>query len=801
MKTKILIVLFVFSTLLFSQNYKKVKIHLDNLHSANQLNSIGLEIDHAHFNKDNSIDLFLNDTQFSRLQSSSLQYEILIDDWHKYYTEQQKLSSFDKEANLMKTAQQFGVTGFDFGSMSGYYTLAEVIQKLDEMFAAYPNLITEKDSIGHTYENRPIYAVKISDNPNADEDEPEVLYTALHHAREPESMMQMIYFMFYLLDNYSIDEEVTYLVDNREFYFIPVVNPDGYKYNETTKPNGGGMWRKNRRINDDETIGVDLNRNYGFEWAYDNTGSSDQTSSETYRGSAPFSEPETETVRQFCIAHDFKLALNYHTYSNLLITPWGYIPEETPDSLFYRDIASDMTQYNNYTWGYSAEIIYAVNGDSDDWFYGEQVEKNKIFAMTPEVGNSFWPSQNKIIPLAEENVYPNLYLAWVAGGFVTTKELIYDKDYYQAGEIGAITLVIKNKGLADVTDLRIEMSSINENIEILTGEITTPLVISQAVDSMDNALKFKLKDDAVAGDSAFFEIRYFSNNLLMSAEKYSFLVGHPETYFIDSLSNLDNWSFTTNESKGWELTNSDFYSPSSSVTDSRIGNYISNSIVTLTSIERIDLSAIEKPFLRFKTKYDIELGWDYAQVLISADSIHWEFIGGEHSKVGSGNFQPDDELVYDGLQNDWITEIINIDKYAGDKIHLRFQLKSDEYAVEDGWYIDDIEIFEYQNKIVFVEKISDLTDEFILGQNYPNPFNPTTTIKYTIPSNGNSETRNVKLVVFDILGREVTTLVDKAQTSGNYEVVFNATGFSSGVYYYSFRSGDFVQNRKMILLR
>ena len=77
-------------------------------------------------------------------------------------------------------------------------------------------------------------------------------------------------------------------------------------------------------------------------------------SSSTYRGESAFSEPETETVRQYCIKHNFRLALNYHSYSNLLITPWGYIPEATPDSLFYNSIASDMTQYNNYKWGYSA---------------------------------------------------------------------------------------------------------------------------------------------------------------------------------------------------------------------------------------------------------------------------------------------------------------------------------------------------------------------------------------------------------------------------------------------------------------
>ena len=113
--------------------------------------------------------------------------------------------------------------------MGGFYTLSEVIGELDNMKIQYPILISTKISIGNSVENRPIYTVKISDNPEFDENEPEILYTALHHAREPQSMMQMIYFMYYLLENYNTDPSVQYLVNNRELYFIPVVNPDGYE--------------------------------------------------------------------------------------------------------------------------------------------------------------------------------------------------------------------------------------------------------------------------------------------------------------------------------------------------------------------------------------------------------------------------------------------------------------------------------------------------------------------------------------------------------------------------------------------
>jgi hypothetical protein len=196
-----------------------------------------------------------------------------------------------------------------------------------------------------------------------------------------------------------------------------VLNPDGYVYNQQTNPNGGGFWRKNRRDNGDGSFGVDLNRNYGYQWGYDNIGSDPTPSSETYRGTAPFSEPEIQAIRNFCESHNFYLALNYHAHGELLIYPWGYIPNFlTPDAPIFTDLAIDMTQFNNYQYGTGNQTVgYVVNGDSDDWMYGEQTTKNKIFAMTPEVGTSFWPSQSQIYPIAQENVYPNLVLAWGPG--------------------------------------------------------------------------------------------------------------------------------------------------------------------------------------------------------------------------------------------------------------------------------------------------------------------------------------------------------------------------------------------------
>jgi hypothetical protein len=292
-------------------------------------------------------------------------------------------------------------------------------------------LITVKQSVGLSHDSLDIWLVKISDNPDTDEAEPEVLYTALTHGGEPLGMATVMYFMYYLLENYGTDPFVTFLIDNRELYFVPVVNPDGYVYNEQIFPEGGGMWRKNKSDNNENQIfdpdfdGVDLNRNFGYNWGYDDKGSSPYPGKWNYRGTAPFSEPETQAIRDLCLSHEFQLALNYHTYGSWLSLPWGYILYDiTPDSTIYLDLAKNMTQYNHYTHSSFNKDFTLLNGGANDWMYGEQTEKGKIFAMTLEVGSDgHWPPLFRIYPLAEENIYPNLILALGPGVLETDTTL------------------------------------------------------------------------------------------------------------------------------------------------------------------------------------------------------------------------------------------------------------------------------------------------------------------------------------------------------------------------------------------
>lgn len=211
------------------------------------------------------------------------------------------------------------------------------------------------------------------------------------------------------------------------------------------------MWRKNRRKNPDSiSVGVDLNRNYGYQWGFNDAGSSPNGSSDVYRGTSDFSEPEIQAIRNFCIEKKFSVALNCHTYGNLLIYPWGYSDSDTRDSVFFRSMASDLTAFTQYTYGTGSQTVgYVTNGDSDDWMYGDTLAKPKVFSMTPEIGtfdDGFWPVQARILPLAQENVPANLYLAHAAGQFVALSSA--ETAPTRTGDTIRITLTLQNKGVS-----------------------------------------------------------------------------------------------------------------------------------------------------------------------------------------------------------------------------------------------------------------------------------------------------------------------------------------------------------------
>ena len=389
-----LLVLFLFVSGATEEQHMQVRVYLAN--RAELFQALKLNLDIAYVKPGEYIEIVSNPEELNRLQSLGFKTEVIYPDLEEFF-----------RSRLDQTKD-----------MGGYHTYSETVAALDSIHNEHPTITTAKVNIGTTIEGRTIWAMKISDNPNIDEDEPEVFYSGLIHAREPITIELLLYFMRHLTNNYGTDPVVTDIVNNREFWFVPIINPDGYEHNRLTNPDGGGMWRKNRRNNGGGVYGVDLNRNFGYMWGYDNIGSSPYPSSETYRGTAPFSEPETQAVRDFINSHDFVTALNYHSYSNLLIYPWGYEEQFPEDFWIYKEIGDSISAYNGYISAPGWVTLYLVNGGSDDWEYGDWSGKNKIISFTPEVGSVddyFWPPTDRILPLCQENLGPNIYIAKKAG--------------------------------------------------------------------------------------------------------------------------------------------------------------------------------------------------------------------------------------------------------------------------------------------------------------------------------------------------------------------------------------------------
>ena len=442
------------------------------------------------------VDVVATAKELEAMQRLGVSTEVLIDDIDAYTASLKQQGYFD-----------------------AFHSYEEMLVEMQAVEAAYPT-ITRIHDIGDTWEktqdvaDRDIWAMKISDNVDIDEpDEPEVLYIALHHAREIITPEILLYFMNYLVDNYGTDPDVTYLVDNRQLWLVPNLNPDGHAVVFT-----GYDWRKNKRDNnengqfDPSIDGVDLNRNYAYMWGCDNNGSSPDPSSWLYRGQAPFSEPETQAIRDLASTHNFVISLSYHSYGNLWLYPWAYIGQNTPDHSTFVEIADSCVAYNGYEPGNTLSgTIYTVNGDSDDWLYGEQTTKCKIFAFTPEVGggaDNFYPDTTRILPLILENLGPNLYVARAAEEFsepnisyagFSIEETTGDGDgILDPGESIELYLRLQNMGIGGVSGVNAVLETKDPDITIDDGEAAYyDMTCSAVSENVDDPFTISVSGEAV----------------------------------------------------------------------------------------------------------------------------------------------------------------------------------------------------------------------------------------------------------------------------------------------------------------
>jgi hypothetical protein len=771
------------------ETYSEVLVSVNPVSDIQTLVSNDINIEHYVKSSDGRIRIVINQTELARLKAAGLSYTVTIPDLSVYYANRPQPTETDLMSSR-EILQRDGIDGLTYGSMGGFYTYAEVVQKLDSMRLLYPNLITAKINIGTTHNNNTIWAVKISDNPEINESSTEaaIYFDALHHAREPQGMASLMYFMYWLLENYNTNTEAAYLVNNREIFMVPVVNVDGYEYNRQTNPNGGGGWRKNRR-NNGSCFGVDLNRNYPYGWGYNN-GSSNDPCSDTYRGPSAASEPETQAIINFIGTKNPKIGFSVHSVAGRYLNPYGYTDTSIAYEI-YSEFSSDFSSENNYLYGTVKEMLdYYSSGTTRDWLHSIG-----CYAWTPEVGGSgFWPGLSEIFPIAAENLAGFKYLSWVGGAYAQFQNYtMLGKGYAERNDTIVIQIGIKNKGLSKTSkNVNVSITSPYANLVPLVSSVNYDSIpLRQVKFNTGNPFKFRVTNSANFMDEIKLIVSVKQENIETSRDTIFVNAARANILFFDNSENgTSNWTKSGNQTQ-WDTTFCDSWSLNHSFADSRYGNSKDNTANYFTLNNSINLTGAVNPRVEFFAKWATELNYDYVRFQISTNNgTSWTSLSGKYTTIFGG--QPS----YFGNQS-WIYEQVNLNSYIGQTAKFRYYYYTDGGVPGDGFYFDNFRIVNYTDGPEgLTQNGTEVPGTYALYQNFPNPFNPATKIRFDLPKSSYT-----LLVVYDMLGREVQTLVNQSLNAGTFDVDFDGSNYSSGIYFYRISAGEFTDVKKMILVK
>lgn len=726
-------------TLLNAQNkYSKVKIYADEKRAQVQRDFIygTLQVDHCSF-EDGAYIVEIGEEEVKKLKVSAYSHKIIIDDIAENFRRTNDVSRFyesDRKAeriaftNSCQTAANIIPTpaAFTPGGMGGYYTYAEMVTKIGNLFDTYPGIV-DTFSIGRSIEGRNIWCVKISDNAQVDENEAEVMFNALQHAREAISGTSQIFFMQYLCENYAGNIKVQQLVNNREIFIIPCANPDGYVYNQTISPGGGGNWRKNRRPLGGGEFGVDMNRNYNADWgncdppvggAQASCGSGNATSgNSTYWGTGPFSEPETRAIRDFTAARNFRMSIDQHSHGMYNTLPHGRVSlhpvHNLVDSQFLYGFASSvMATYNCHRLGNNLQTLnYEVAGGNKDWMFqgltSMSVNPRKVYSFTSEAGGgSFWPAASQIIPLAKGLTFQYLQAALAAGSYADLQDA---NDINLTSLNGSMSYSLRRTGILDAP---ITVSIIPlQNISSVGSPVVIPAgTLANYYSITTGNISYTLPAALGNGQRIRFIWRVTTDGISVDDTITKFY--NPVTVFYDDMETgaaTARW----NISGGWAYTVAGLglNGAGKSLAESPVGNYTQNLNRTATYINTIDLSDATTAYLSFWVRHRSENCLDLLRIRISTDggTVYTPLCGKNTISENSSDLGGLPALT--GIREEWTRELIDLNDYIGpgmNDIRIQFQFTSnaedlsDPYYKEqdDGFFVDNVHLVKSTSALV-----------------------------------------------------------------------------------------------------
>lgn len=635
---------------------------------------------HAHSRLGDSIEILISREDVELLREKGVALRIVTPDMAAYYARRGAIG-LKKMAEDPAAASAIDVPSrFRIGSAGGAYTLQEYRSILDSMVLLYPALIT-KQVIGLSVEGREIECYSIT-APGESNGRRRTLLTGLHHAREPVSGMNVIFTMWSLLQGYGTDEETTTLLDNRRVDCVPVVNPDGYQKNLTEYPQGGGLWRKNLGAGG---AGVDLNRNYGPQenWNGVNDGSNTNPADNNFRGAFPFSEPETQALRDLMVDQEYATILHHHAFGELLLHDHADHYETQTGGEWPLRVASNIAGTRGLGYGLSSIAIgYRASGTATEW--ASRNQRLNSYAWIPESGDQvdgFWPYPPRYEFLCRESNELNMRAIRAAGSLISIERI--------TAEAEGLNLVLRNVGTHSMVDSgRVHVSGgpatsfkplqVNEKVELrIESDEIARLILPARTE-----VTLRIIVDGVTDTR---EVDLFSGNKVKLFEEG--FEGSISTSWVPDL-----WGIESVADKGRVLSDSP-YEPT-----------LFSSFPNIIELrDAIDLTGFEAAELSFEARGVLDARNYALRVVIVGEGIPGEgrVLGSDEMQID--NSPPDREFNEAGrprttLRGEfdvWQSVTCSLDQYVGKRIRVKFLLETrarGSLEVSSGVLIDDINI-------------------------------------------------------------------------------------------------------------
>jgi hypothetical protein len=780
-------------------------------------------------------DLIVSQEEYSKLLSQGFDLEIVSSDYK----------------------QSMSVLSDLFFTNDSAYAFINSLQK------NYPDIV-KVDSIGTTHEHRTIWCVKLSEDVEVDDpDKPGIFYSGGIHANELVGTNVVLAIMDTIVSGYNLgDQDMIDILQDYQIWIVPILNPDGVAF---VHEHQDLTWRKNRRDNGDGSYGVDLNRNFAYKWAYDNSGSSpDPSNNYSYRGPSPFSEPESQAIRNFFTGsgsenrHIVTLITYHMKYGGgAFLYPWYYYNGYTEHYPVYYQVADDFTEITGTIHGNAQNVMgYCANGSLDEWVYATSSFNSTTIASTVEAGGYGYMPNYPVDLLLSTHIPANLQLIqsteaimdsvsvidndipaststcnWVTGSNDTllygadslvkialisdinhpdfTSDIILDGNpddiHYKHSKLYTIYTtilgnpywckVIDSISVYDISDLynptRLKMYRLPAHIyDVQFTDDYLVLLDSTGMKIMRETESYQLvkvgeyitpvKTSNLAIDG---QIAYIANDSYEDGEPlYIVNISDP------SSPQLLGQSYPLWDSTGVHLNGLSIYNGLLFVSGCDDGG--GHPLMAVLDVDNPDSVSL----LNWLQPGEFQGGSVsfYENIaFIASDCGYYLYNCNNPKSIGyfdNGDLELPD--IWDNPFSASAPVFLN---------HYGFVAKEDE-----GLYIIDVTnpltpywLYEFGGIPVGVKEqeiIIPLTSH--LNQNYPNPFNPSTTINYRLSADG-----NVELTIYDLAGRKIATLINSYQSAGSYTVTWDASNFSSGIYIYRLKADDFVDTKKMVLMK